>query len=224
MRYALYFAPVADSDLWRFGSSVVGYDAATCHEVAQFVPEGATPAEWHALTGEPRRYGFHATLKAPFRLADGASEASLSKAAAKFAAGVASFDLPLHVTPLDGFTALTPTLVPPELTALEHAVVDTFDTFRAPLTAAELTKRLRTPLTERQRAYLDRHGYPYVHDEFRFHMTLSGRLPEALTPPVIESLKAEFAARCPPSVAIDQLVLFREENDRFRIVARFPFG
>ncbi|MEJ0011767.1 MAG: DUF1045 domain-containing protein [Bauldia sp.] len=224
MRYALYFAPAAASDLWRFGSAVLGYDAATGHEMAQFVPAGVAPGEWRRLTAEPRRYGFHATLKAPFRLADGLSETALSDAAAKFAAAVAPFDLPLHLTPLDGFTAVMPTFVPPALTAVENAVVAGFDSFRAPLDEAEMAKRLRAPLTPRQRGYLDRYGYPYVHDEFRFHMTLSSRLPEALIPPVVASLKAEFAARCPPSVAIDQLVLFREEIDRFRIVARFPFG
>ncbi len=107
---------------------------------------------------------------------------------------------------------------------LEHDIVDMFDHFRAPLDEAELARRLRAPLTPRQRAYLDRYGYPYVHDEFRFHMTLSGRVPDALRPAVVDFLKAEFAARCQPTVAIDQVALFREEGERFRIVARFPFS
>ena len=42
-------------------------------------------AAWRALTTEPRRYGFHATIKAPFRLAEDASPSDLSAALAELA-------------------------------------------------------------------------------------------------------------------------------------------
>src|SRR6202000_780688 len=43
----------------------------------------------------------------------------------------------------------------------------------------DLGRRLAAPLTERQRALLVEWGYPYVFDEFRFHMTLSNSLDDA---------------------------------------------
>jgi len=49
-RYALYYAPEAKSDLWSFGSSVVGYDAVDGTEIG--VPEFAGPltSNWRELT------------------------------------------------------------------------------------------------------------------------------------------------------------------------------
>ena len=76
-RYALYYAPPAETALWRFGSAVLGYDAVTAEDIAFTVPQACDPAAWAELTAEPRRYGFHATLKAPFELATGRSEAQL---------------------------------------------------------------------------------------------------------------------------------------------------
>ena len=76
-RYALYLAPPADSELWRFGSRVIGRDAASGVDISGFALEGWSAPDWRAATQEPRRYGFHATLKAPFRLAEACDEAAL---------------------------------------------------------------------------------------------------------------------------------------------------
>ena len=77
MRYAIYYAPDPASALWLFGSSVLGYDARTGRNVPLLAPAGISLADWEMATTDPRRYGFHATLKAPFRLALGMSEAAL---------------------------------------------------------------------------------------------------------------------------------------------------
>jgi hypothetical protein len=47
---------------------------------------------------------------------------------------------------------------------------------RAPPDEAELAKRRRARLSLRQEALLQSHGYPYVLEEWRFHVTLSRRL------------------------------------------------
>ena len=67
-RFAIYFVPPAGTALYRFGAAVLGYDCYTGEDVERLRDSGLTQAEWAALTAEPRRYGFHATLKAPFRL------------------------------------------------------------------------------------------------------------------------------------------------------------
>ena len=45
-----------------------------------------------------------------------------------------------------------------------------------PPTQGELERRGLDSLSERQRGNFERWGYPYIFDEFRFHMTLSCRL------------------------------------------------
>ena len=80
VRYALYYTPPPDSPLWRFGCAVIGYDSVLGCDVPLALPEGWSTDDWRAATTEPRRYGFHATLKAPFRLAAGSTEDDLLEA------------------------------------------------------------------------------------------------------------------------------------------------
>ena len=109
-RYAIYFAPAPETALWRFGSAVIGYDAASGMDMPFLTTAGMSPAQWLALTDEPRRYGFHATLKAPFHLAPGRDEAQLLARVATVAASASAVVAQgLQVTALSRFIALTPT-------------------------------------------------------------------------------------------------------------------
>jgi Protein of unknown function (DUF1045) len=197
-RYAIYYAPSPDTPLWQFGSSVLGYDAATGLDIPGFSLHGHTAAQWAELTKRPRTYGFHATLKAPFHLAAG-DDAQLRQHLARFCAARTPFRLgPLAVTaiqdqPGHGFVALTPAKFSPELIALERDVVVGFDPFRRAMTEDERHKRKPDTLSPRQRTYLDTYGYPFVLEEFRFHMTPTRMLlptcwlkqwPTASAPPI----------------------------------------
>lgn len=227
-RYALYFAPPAESALWRFGSGVLGYDAVTGEDMASAPPGGCDPADWAELTAEPRRYGFHATLKAPFELAAGRSEAQLRAFSHNLAASLIPVVLAgLSVSALGSFVALTPAQPSQALQDLAFRIVQAFEPFRAPLGPADLARRLRSPLTPAQRAYLEAFGYPYVGDAFRFHMTLTGSLPAERVAPVRRALEAEFAAAVPAgAVPIDRLALFRQESrdSRFRLIESVPLS
>jgi putative phosphonate metabolism protein len=224
-RYAVYLAPAPGSALWRFGSSVVGYDAASGTDMP---PHPALPGErdlWRDLTAEPRRYGFHGTLKAPFGLAEGLSEGDLLTEGEAFAAGRTRFALPrLEVALLGSFVALVPDPGSGALDALAGECVRAFDRLRAPLPAADRQSRLQAPLTDRQIRHLDAWGYPHVFEDFRFHMTLTGPLP----PDRRESVRAALAgayAELAPGLAVDGISLFRQDDPagRFRVLARFPF-
>lgn len=224
-RYALYAAPAPDHPLWRFGSSVIGYDAALARETA--FPPGPPfdRPDWPALTEDPRRYGFHGTLKAPFELAGGIAEGDLLEAAALFAERRAAFALPrLQINLLKSFIALVPADRSDPLDRLAADCVRDFEAFRAPLSEADRARRLKSPLTERQIGHLERWGYPYVFEDFRFHMTLTGSLPEDLREPVREALAQAYAPLAGP-MPVDALVVFRqpERRQRFSILARFPF-
>lgn len=224
-RYAVYYAPAPDDPLWRFGSAVVGRDAARGLGVEP-PPLGFDPGTWSTWTAEPRRYGFHATLKPPFRLATGLTEPDLIAAAAEFGAQRRPFTIcGLEVSAIGSFLALVPTGSEPELDRLAADSVAAFDRFRAPPEPEETAKRLAAPLSARQRDHLERWGYPYVFEDFRFHMTLTGRLPEDRRGAVAAALSAAFGALGGPR-EIDAVALFRQTapDAPFDILARFGFG
>jgi putative phosphonate metabolism protein len=225
-RYAIYYAPAARDPLWTFGSSVVGYDAASGLR-APFADHPALrdkPLE--AWTAEPRKYGFHATLKPPFELAPGVGETELVGAVRDFAATKAPFDAgDLRVGAIGAFVALKPAGPALDLSRLADACVEAFDRFRAPLGAAERARRLQSPLTPRQTANLDRWGYPYVFADFRFHMTLSGPLHEEDRGLFVAAMGDLYAPLARPLV-VDGIALFRqaEASSAFVLAERFEFA
>lgn len=231
-RYGLYFAPPAPSELWSFGSAVLGYDAETAADVPQITPASLDPPAFRALTEDPRRYGFHATLKAPFRLAEGRTAEELVAALHAFCSDRGAFRLPrLAVRAVganaagDAFIALVEPEPTPALAALERDVVLGFEPFRAPLTDAEIARREPDRLSPRQRENLMRYGYPGVLDLFRFHLTLTGRAPAAQ----VAALEAELATLYEERVAdhgltIDQIAIFEQvDGGRFTVRERVLF-
>ncbi|MGH6643507.1 MAG: DUF1045 domain-containing protein [Bradyrhizobium sp.] len=223
-RYAIYYAPAPASDLDRFGAELLGYDAFTGHDLP--FPESAMQIapDWRELTGDPRKYGFHATLKAPFSLVQGKSETELFAACAAFAAMPRAIP---RFTPvvgsISGFIAVIPAEPPPQLLKLAADCVSEFDDFRAPLTEADRARRKPSQLTQAQREHLDRWGYPYVMEEFRFHMTLTGRLGSERREPILAMLRNRFASTQLQTLAIDRIAVFRQENaaSRFQIVGQW---
>lgn len=224
-RYAIYFAPAPDDALWSFGSRVLGYDAATGHAMAQPALAGISPERLAKVTAEPRKYGFHATLKAPFRLAPRWTVAQLEDAVRDFAQRAVALRIDgLELSAIGRFLALTPVGDTSRLANFAQSVVEAFETFRAELTEEDRRRRLAAGLTDRQQVYLDKFGYPFVGDEFRFHMTLTG----ALEIRERESLKSELSDLYRRSVAagpvqIDRIALFEQPaaDQAFRIRAAF---
>jgi putative phosphonate metabolism protein len=223
-RYAIYYAPEPASDLDRFGAELLGYDAFAGQDVP--FPEDAIKAapDWGELTSDPRKYGFHATLKAPFSLAPDKTEAELFAACAAFAATARAIPhFNAVVGSISGFIAVIPAEPPPELLKLAADCVSEFDSFRAPLTEADRARRNPSQLTPAQREHLDRWGYPYVMEEFRFHMTLTGRLGSERREPILAMLRSRFASTGLDALVIDRIAVFRQDNaaSRFRIAGQW---
>lgn len=195
------------AEAW-LGRSVVGGSAAP----APAAPAGWTRAEVDAITVDARRYGFHGTLKAPFRLADGRDLAELEAAVAELAGARDGVPLPgLRVAALGGFLALVPAGPVPDLDALAADVVTGLDAFRAPPTDAETARRDPAALSPRQRELLAAWGYPHVLDQFRFHLTLTDRIPVDARPRAEAALAAWFADATERPLAIDALALVIED-------------
>ena len=224
-RYAIYSMPAVTSALWRFGCRVVGYDPAE----PDARPQPFEPLRVALAAGafsEPARYGFHATLKAPFELAARKTEAQLLAAAADFAARQPPLPLGhLKIATLERFVALIPEVAPAALEPFAVDCVCDFDSFRAPLSAADRDRRLKVPMTTTQLVYLDAWGYPYVFEEFRFHMTLAGPLSLDQLAPITETRRTLYAPVDVP-VRIDGIAIFRQpaRTARFELLHRFAFA
>jgi putative phosphonate metabolism protein len=223
-RYAIYYAPVRGSVLDRFGAGLLGYDAATGEDPPFPADVIEAAPDWRELTSDPRKYGFHATLKAPFSLAPGKTEADLFAACAAFAAAPRTIPVIRPVIgAISGFIAIIPAEPPADLIQLAADCVRGFDVLRAPLTDADRARRNPSQLTPAQREYLDRWGYPYVMEQFRFHMTLTGRLGDERREPILAMLRSRFAFTGIERLAIDRIVAFRQDTagSRFRIAGQW---
>ncbi|KFL27616.1 hypothetical protein JP74_06885 [Devosia sp. 17-2-E-8] len=222
-RYAIYYAPASNDPLWRLGCEWLGRDPAA--GVIDHRPPGIEAAELDSLTVSARRYGFHATMKAPMILAPGTDRAELEQALADFTRNHTAFDVGQPVLRLiDGFLALVLDPQPHRLTDFAGTCVTVFERFRAPMAADDRASRVSKGLSERQVALLDQYGYPYVLEQFRFHMTLSDRLPEAWKAPLTDLATDWFAPILMKPLQIDRLALFHqpEAGAAFTRLADFP--
>jgi putative phosphonate metabolism protein len=211
MRYAIYFTPGQTDPLARTAASWLGRDPFTDTQPQPPVVSSLSQAEIAFHTAGARRYGFHATLKAPFRLADGETETALDHAVSSFAAGADPIMLSsLAPTRLDGFLALVPGGPAPDVDRFAAEVVTVFDRFRAPLSEAEIQRRNPDALSPEEFRNLCQWGYPYVFESFRFHMTLTGRVAEHDLPRVRAAIDEVFAPALQRPALLDGLALFIE--------------
>ncbi|MPZ38432.1 MAG: DUF1045 domain-containing protein [Rhizobiales bacterium] len=221
-RYAIYYVPAPDTDLYRFGSTVLGYDCYTGAELAHPPDFGLDADEREQLTHQPRRYGFHATLKAPFHLSPSHTEAELASALESFAAlGRAIPTIKPAIRVLSGFVAIVPHEPCPEVDVLAADCVTLFEAFRAPTSTQERARRLASGLSQSQIDNLDRWGYPYVFGEFRFHMSLTDGVRPDRRDAILAAIRNAFVRwRGDRPLRINSLTLVRQDHReaRFRVV------
>ncbi|MBX4933011.1 DUF1045 domain-containing protein [Rhizobium bangladeshense] len=213
MRYALYFSPPKDDPLTGAASLWLGRDAFTGETYPAPKHEMLGAAEQFELTAEPRRYGFHATIKAPFSLAASVTEKDLMAVAEEFAARTPAFEIPeLVLGQLGRFFALVPGSLHQPLQDFAAKVVKSFEPFRAALSDVDIARRNPEKLSESQRANLQRWGYPYVMEDFGFHMTLSGQVPAERADVMKAILTERFAGFIGRPLSISGLAVFTEET------------
>lgn len=223
-RYAIYFVPFSDSLLYRFGADILGYDSCTGQHMPFADGIEAAIDGWKDLTANPRKYGFHSTLKAPLSLAIGKTEDELAAAIRTFAQTPRVIPVMRPVVrAISGFIAIVPSEPSPAIQKLADDCVTNFDGFRAPLTEDDRRRRALSALTQRQMAHMDRWGYPYVFDQFRFHMTLTGPLPIERQTSVLAILQKRFYALNLQTVLVDGLALLRQDEmtSNFKVISHW---
>lgn len=216
MRYAVYAVPgtrpgdAVGADLAARAEAWLGRSAAG-RDVTPVEFPGLPRRRIDEFTRSARRYGFHGTLKAPFRLAPGREGDELEAGVADLAAARDAVAVPaLGLSRIGPFLALTPGAPAPALDALAADVVTRLDGLRAPATAADIARRDPDSLTPRQRDLLHEWGYPYVLDEFRFHLTLTDPLPYEVRPGIESALRSHVHDLLGADIPLDALAVFVE--------------
>ncbi len=218
MRVAVYFVPHSCPLLMKAASRWLGREGVGIDSIPK--------AELDKLLQAPNHYGFHATIKPPFRLNDGYTLNDVEGELAEFVKEWQPFDLPpLELARINNFFCLRPKTESKRLHSLAADAVRRFDHFRRPAEEAELARRRTTGLSERQEQLLLQWGYPYVLDEFRFHLTLTGNIEnESQVEPLRRELSSRFSPIIQESVCFDGLCLFVQEGEEpFSEYKRFPF-
>lgn len=220
-RYAVYYTP--QGALGEAGASWLGWDISRGQVTPQPVVDGL---DMNSATQTPRKYGFHATIKPPFAISGVRDAHSLCTAFADACADIAPITLDgLALTWMGGFLALTPMGGTTALNACAAQMVRLLDPFRAPLAPAELARRQHPRLTETQLRNLQQWGYPHVMESFRFHITLTNRIPRSLRDPVEVAAAAHIAPHLPKSFQVKHLTLVGQGADGlFREIHRAPLG
>ncbi len=214
IRLAIYYTPDPDSRLPREAALWLGRDIRssgyTLYKPTLYISEDRR----RTITRSPFHYGFHATLKPPFRLIDGATIKMVEKRLSTFVNQYEKFILPpLELTQLDGFYCLRPVSEITQVTELAQHIIETFDEFRRPPDTAELQKRRQAGLTAHQEQMLSKWGYPFVIEEFKFHLTLTERITGNKEKAMLaKELHSRFKQPVLDSVGFNALSLFVEED------------
>ena len=221
-RYAIYYTPEPNGDLSRLGTHWLGWDA-DVGAPAQHLSIEDLGEDLAALTERPRRYGFHGTLKAPFRLHPDRSPLDLHHSVQRIAACSAPIVLPgLAISDRSGFLSLRPVGDTADLNDLSDRLVSELDAFRAPATETEAAKWKNRRLTDRQRAAVADWGYPFVFEDFCFHMTLTGPRPAKRLAQLQRILTPILEPNLPRPFEMNSVSLCGEApNGFFRVIHRY---
>ena len=211
-RYAIYYIP--DLPLFQIGSDWLGWNSITGQETL-------LSADHRRITDRPRKYGFHATMKSPFALASHSTQGDLQDAFQAFCATVPpATGGTLKISRLGRFLAMTQDVQSNEVTELAASTVSHFDKFRAPQSDQDIEKRRQRRLTPEQDALMLRWGYPYVMQEFKFHMTLTGPLQNDEIDTIKHDANTRFQEFLGQPLKIASLALLGEDSDsgRFHVI------
>ncbi|MET0172410.1 MAG: DUF1045 domain-containing protein [Agrobacterium vaccinii] len=227
MRYAIHFTPTPNDPLSHAASAWLGRDVYSGQSVEPPAVSSLGMQEISYHTALPRRYGFHGAIKAPFRLLDEVSEAALLRALMHFAGTHQPFTLPpLEIAKLGNTYGLVPSWQSETLNFLAASVVQEFDRYRMPLSDADIERADPDRLSATQLTNLHRWGHPYVMDEFRFQMILTGGVVPADCARVEKAVRGVFEPVLARPVEFTNLALFVEDEPGapFRVHSLHPMG
>ncbi|EGE61548.1 UNVERIFIED_ORG: hypothetical protein GGI63_001829 [Rhizobium esperanzae] len=227
MRYAICFTPPASDPLSLVAANWLGRNVFSGDMLEPPAVRGLGIHEIAFHTAVPRRYGFHGVLKAPFHLSADMSEPQLLRDLMRYAGTFAPFQISrLEIARLGSFYSLMPSAPCEQIQYLASAIVQEFDRYRAPLSEADIERSDPDGLSAAQFANLHRWGNPYVMDEFRFHMPVTGSINAIDMPRIEPALRTIFEPVLKEPVMVSNVALMIEEGagGPFRVHSLHPMG
>jgi len=224
-RYAIYYTPPRKSLLESAGALWLGRTAHRYGQIPKEIPEGFFKQEYYQIIESPRWYGFHGTIRAPFELAENCTPEQFTKDVTRICADHVPFAFSgLAVSCFGGFLALTPTAGYLELVKLHSDLVRKLDGLRAPLASFDLKRHLDKKLSERQERLLRRFGYPFVLEEYRFHMTLTGTIDDRVRRAYKDKLEHILNPYLNQPVPVNEVTIYMQPDRKTPFVeyARVP--
>ena len=208
-RYAIFWTPAEGSPFARLGRRWLEAEPTLADHL------GVHPAELEAATAEPRRYGLHATLHAPFPLRPQHTAASLNDQLRCFAAGRPALPLgPLRLERIGSFLALVaPDERESRLRGLHIQCLFAFESFRDENSLEDAARRAIDASQTTQKLLVAQWGYAHVLHLFRFHVTLTGRLETAALDALSERLAPVVEELNQAPVLLDALCLFGDPGN-----------
>jgi hypothetical protein len=227
-RYAICFAPEQGSALDVLGREWLGRDTVGSVNDRRTLVPGLGPERLAEITQGPRNYGMHGTLKPSFELNPHATENALLTVAHNIAASLSPIELPsLELGEIGYIVSLVPESSSAPLENLAANCVRAFDGYRRPLNHKEEETYKRHRLTVHQKQMLEHWGYPYVMEEFDFHISLTDPIPdETERAAVMKALDRVAAPVLHKTLIMRELAVFAQKEDfqPMSIIARIPFG
>jgi len=222
-RFAIYYLPSESNLLSNFASSWFGWNPHLGMEVSYPVWKNLN-FNIAELTSEPGKYGLHGTLKPPFPLAKQENFEELRVAILKLSRSIKKFKIPsITLRVIDGFIAIVPTIRNERIDYLAEKCVKELDDFRGPESLENIKKRRSVGLSERQENHLRRWGYPYVLDDFNFHLTMTEKLRPEVSERVFLVLASKLESVLMAPLLVDKIFLCGEsvENGKFKVIEKF---
>ncbi len=225
-RYAIYYAPSENSELDLFGKCLLGWDPYKGVETTKSdLSKLPSFKKFSSLVLTPKQYGFHGTIKAPFKLKNEYTYNDLENKVREISKQIHSFYFDqLIIKKLGNFIGLIPTNNL-KVNAVSNKFVEELDYLRDELSESEIKKRKPHKLTSNQKQMLFKWGYPYVFDEFKFHLTLTSKLNVVEIDDVLRSLQNILKQVNLNKISFNNICIFGQKSDeKFYFVQRFNFN
>jgi hypothetical protein len=225
-RYAIYYVPSENSELDLFGKCWLGWDPYKGVETTKSdLSKLPSFKKFSSLVLTPKQYGFHGTIKAPFKLKNEYTYNDLENKVREISKQIHSFYFDqLIIKKLGNFIGLIPTNNL-KVNAVSNKFVEELDYLRDELSESEIKKRKPHKLTSNQKQMLFKWGYPYVFDEFKFHLTLTSKLNVVEIDDVLRSLQNILKQVNLNKISFNNICIFGQKSDeKFYFVQRFNFN
>ncbi len=214
IRYAIFYLPKQSSELWKRASQWLEYDS----YLGEIITSRVKPKHLSIYIQRAAKYGFHGTLKAPFRLHQGKTEEELllhMDTVAKQLSPISTDGF--EILQIGKYLALTLSDeaggIHNKVTELANHCVEIFDVYRKPMAEDDRQQRL-TGLNARQIQLLDQWGYPYVQEQYQFHMTLADSIPENMISEVSKFAYEYLGDSIKKPINIDAISVLKQVNGK----------